>query len=73
MKLRQIGSNMTELEVNGHEVLFSYETPVAAYVYDRGYVRTDTHYSPTTTRHINKWLGTIVADVVPQEFIDGLL
>ena len=32
MKLKQIGSNMTELHLNnGTIVLFSYETPVAAF------------------------------------------
>ncbi len=31
MKLKQLASNMTELELNnGTRVLFSYETPVAA-------------------------------------------
>lgn len=73
MKIKQIASNMTELTVNGNEVLFSYETPVAAFVFSRGYVRTATHYSPTTSRHINKWLDGFVAEEVPQEFIDGLL
>ena len=73
MKLRQIASNMTELTVNGNEILFSYETPVAAFVFSRGYVRTAKHYSPTTTRHINKWLNGFAAEEVPQEFINELL
>ena len=31
MKLKNIGSNMNEVEINGKSVLFSYETPVAGY------------------------------------------
>ena len=56
MKLKQIGSNMTELTVNGTSILFSYETPVAGYD-NQGAFRTDQHYSSTTTKHINKYLG----------------
>ena len=44
MKLKQIGSNMTELTVNGTSILFSYETPVAGYD-SQGAFRTDQHYS----------------------------
>ncbi len=58
MKLKNIGSNMTETEVNGTFILFSYETPVAGRsikVSDDGFFKTSTHYSPTTTRHINKY------------------
>lgn len=56
MKLKQIGSNMTEMTVNGTSILFSYETPVAGYD-NQGAFRTDQHYSSTTTKHINKYLG----------------
>lgn len=56
MKLKQIGSNMTELTTNGTSILFSYETPVAGYD-NQGAFRTDQHYSSTTTKHINKYLG----------------
>lgn len=73
MKLRQIGSNMTELEFDGVDVLFSYETPVAAYVVGRGFLRTDQHYSATTTRHINRWLNGVAAEEVPQSVIDSLV
>jgi hypothetical protein len=73
MKLKQAGSNMTELFVNGHIILFSYETPVAANLWGGGYVRTSTHYSPTTSRHINKWLDGRTAPEVSQAEIDALL
>lgn len=65
MKLKQLASNMTELELNnGTLVLFSYETPVCGFIgkdnYGTGisegtYIETKTKYSRTTTKHINKW------------------
>lgn len=70
MRLRKLGTNRTQLTLdNGTEVLFSYETPVAAYIHKRGYVRTSTKYSQTTTRHINVWLGGVNAETVEQEVI----
>ena len=57
MELKQIGSNMTEVtKSNGTSILFSYETPVAGYD-SQGAFKTDQHYSSTTTKHINKYLG----------------
>lgn len=79
MKVRNVGSNMTELVTDGCTVLFSYETPVAAYTPTQGYVRTAKWYSHTTTRHINKWLGKtylhdgLNAEEMPQEFFDNLI
>lgn len=74
MKIRKAGNNMTELSLtNGTDVLFSYETPVAAFIEGEGYVRTMKHYSATTSRHINKWLDGTVARTVEQSFIDALV
>ncbi len=82
MKLKSIGSNMSEVEINGNFVLFSYETPVAGRsisAENDGFFKTATHYSATTTRHINKYFknewdidGKQVAEV-SQEFINGLV
>ena len=67
MKLRQLGSNQTELTLpNGVVVLFSYETPVAAQLASGCSVRTEKKWSVTTSRHINKWLHGIDAEEVPQ-------
>ena len=59
MKLKPIGANQTELSIeNGMLVLFSYETPVAAFDAKTGRAfRTTAKWSPTTTRHVNKWIG----------------
>ena len=38
MQLTPIASNMTEIETDDARILFSYRTPVAAYVYGEGYV-----------------------------------
>ena len=73
MKLKQLGSNMTELDMGFAQVFFSYETPVAARLTDGSLVRTATKYSVTTTKHINKWLNGCEALTVPQERIDCLL
>ena len=56
MKLKQLGSNQTELDMGDVQVFFSYETPVSTLT-DGG---TATHTSmvrATTSKHINKWLG----------------
>lgn len=77
MKLRQIASNMTEVTIEKGQVLFSYETPVAALLADadNGYtvVKTSTNWSPTTSRHINKWLDGLTAVERPQAFFDNLV
>ena len=72
MQLRQIASNMTQLDLaDGTSVLFSYRTPVAALT-DNGYYRTSKKWSVTTSRHINKWLGGVLAKDQPQEYFDSL-
>ena len=56
MKLTPIAANRNVVTFNdGTEVFFSYETPVAGYSNELGYVRTKTYYSQTTSRHINKY------------------
>lgn len=73
MKIKPVGSNMTELQLDDVHVLFSYETPVAACIFGEGFVRTSQWYSQTTTRHINKWLDGVDAPEVPQATIDALV
>jgi len=36
MKIKPVGSNMTELQLDDVHVLFSYETPVAACIFGEG-------------------------------------
>ena len=74
MKIRQVASNQTELHLDdGAVVLFSYETPVAALIPGRGYVRSSTKYSVTTSKHVNQWLDGIKAAEVDQDVLDGLV
>ena len=82
MQLTPIASNMTEVETSEARILFSYRTPVAAYVFGRGYVRTEKWYSVTTTRHINKWIGmdmptsghiAVTTKEVAQTYLDNLV
>ena len=73
MQLRQIASNMTQLDLqDGTSVLFSYKTPVACLT-DNGDYRTSQKWSVTTSRHINKWLDGVLAKEQPQSFFDGLV
>jgi len=75
MKINNVGSNMTELATNsGAVILFSYSTPVAALLPSGQYVRTEKKYSATTTRHVNKWLQGVSANVETRsaEFISNL-
>jgi hypothetical protein len=73
MKLVQLGSNQMELQVGDARILVSYETPVAAYTPERGYIRTAKFWSRTTSKHINRWLPTNTVAIVPQEDLNALL
>tara|TARA_B100000902_G_C26866100_1_gene695403 strand:- start:184 stop:414 length:231 start_codon:yes stop_codon:yes gene_type:complete len=74
MKLTPIAANQTEVSFNnGTQVFFSYKTPVAAYLPEKGYVRTEKFWSVTTSRHINKWLnGVTNVDQIDQSVLDNL-
>jgi phage terminase large subunit-like protein len=74
MKLLQIGSNQTEITTaRGNRVLYSYETPVAAWT-EQGAFRTSTKFSVTTSKHINKYLGgKDVGRAVDQTWLEGLV
>jgi hypothetical protein len=74
MKLTPLGPNTTELDLaDGSTVMFSYKTPVAAYVMGRGFIQSEQHYSATTTRHLRKWLDGRDAETVPQTELDRLV
>ena len=77
MKLKQLGSNKTQVTYDLHtgkmDVLFSYETPVAAWLPNRGYIRTNQKFSVTTTKHINQWLQGAEAYEVPQSQLEELV
>ena len=73
MQLTPIASNMTEIETDDARILFSYRTPVAAYVFGEGFVKTEKFWSVTTSRHINKWIGSTNRPIkqVPQTYLDN--
>ena len=74
MKLTPIAANQTEVSfTNGTQVFFSYKTPVAAYLPEKGYVRTERFWSVTTSRHIIKYLqGVTNVETIPQAVLDNL-
>jgi hypothetical protein len=79
MEINPIQTNLTELRLgdkSGRLILFSYKTPVASWEDGQFYV-TDTRWSNTTQRHINKWIksfGTTreLATIVPQDYFHSL-
>jgi len=77
MKINPYASNMTVLETENNSILFSYKTPVAAFISGLGVVRTSKKWSVTTSRHINKWLGTEFSGMeckeVDQTILDNLV
>jgi hypothetical protein len=79
MKINNQGSNKTELQLNdGTIIFFSYQTPVAAYIPEKGYVHTNKKYSVTTSGHITRWLdskGLVRNDceTVEQTFLNNLV
>ena len=72
MQLTPIASNMTEVETNEARILFSYRTPVAAYIFCEGFVKTDQFWSVTTAKHINQW-GARDGKKVPHARLDSLV
>ena len=60
MQLHSFATNRTLLTFDdGTEVFFSYETPVAGYSRELGYIKTKSWYSSTTTRHINRYFHDV--------------
>ena len=73
MTINKIAANVIELCFkNGNTILLSYNTPVAAFLSGKGYVKTEEFHSTTTSKHINKWIGPGAVEV-PQVEIDALL
>ena len=74
MKLNVLAVNQTEIEIGqGVSVFFSYNTPVAAFIPDQGYVRSNHKWSRTTSKHINNWLRGYAATEVDQSVLDNLV
>jgi len=77
MRLIKVGQNESILEIDkakSHEVLFSWDTPVAARIGNKFY-RTQSPASKTSIAHINKYLGTAQATAITKEqsFFDSLV
>ena len=74
MKLKKLGNNVTLVKFDTCEVLYSYETPVAAMrSSDHEYLRTNQFWSVTTSRHINQWLQGVEAQEKDQDYFYGLV
>ena len=78
MQLQPLGSNQTQLTFKQDDssivqVLFSYQTPVAALHPALGYIKTAKQWSVTTSRHINEWLDGVSAKIVDQKVLDEIV
>jgi hypothetical protein len=78
LKVKNIGSNKTEVHTDKAIVLVSYETPVACFLIGTGPCKTEDFWSVTTSKHINQWFAEHGIDsknvsVKPQSFFDELL
>jgi len=74
MKIEKINTNVTKVYLKGWTVLFSYNTPVAAVeVSTWKFYRTSEFHSVTTSKHINQWLESRIAEEKPQSFFDQLV
>jgi len=72
MQVKSLGANQTEVIVSDVHILYSYSTPVAAFVPGKGFLATNTKYSRTTSRHISQWTDKLHKSV-DQSVIDELL
>ncbi len=74
LEVQSVGSNMSELRVNGTVFLFSYKTPVAYEDISTGTCyHTNEFFSKTTSKHINKWLAGRKSHELEQHQIETLL
>ena len=83
MKLKQIGANQTEVQLNdGTQIFFSYEQAVCVIIEAMHLGKKQTRvcvttekYSRTTSKHINKWVAGLsnIIKMVPQSEIDNLV
>lgn len=70
MELRHLTPSMAVLMFHdGLRILFSYDTPVAAYIPDKGYIKSDRFFSRTSSAHVSKFTRGNVARSVPHEEI----
>lgn len=77
MRLTPIAKNQTVLVFDDAEILFSYETPVAAFFFDdRKAIRTSEKFSRTTSKHINTWsriVNCASCREVNQDYLNALV
>lgn len=68
MKLSSLGPNRNLIQTENSKIFFSYGNPVACWLREDGYYRTDHFWSKTTNLHINRWLSS--EGTAPEEVIE---
>ena len=73
MRLKNVSNKAHVLHLHNMEILFSYEVPVAAFIYKTGdYVVSATHYSRTTTKHVDDFILNCEHQIVEQDVLDNV-
>lgn len=74
IRITQHNGNCNQIDLpGGYAILFSYTTLVAVFVPGDGYYVTDQHYGPTTSKHINWFVGSGTRRSVPEEDLQRIL
>lgn len=74
MKVKNIGSNQTEVETSRYVILVSYQTNVAYQDKETGlFFKTSKKWSNTTSKHITRWLDGRNAAAIDQKVLDELI
>jgi hypothetical protein len=67
IRCNRISANVVEVTFGIVTVLFSYQTAIACHVGGRGYFISKQHWSPTSSKHRNAWLGPHLKVATPVE------
>ena len=74
MKFEKISANVTKIYLKDWTILYSYNTPVAAvHTPTWKFYRTEEFHSVTTSKHINQWIESRIAEQKPQSFFEDLV
>jgi len=71
IQFKPIKKNYNIIINNGHQILYSYSTPVAVIPSEGSILRTKQKYTTTTSRHINKFLEGLDSHEVDQKIISS--
>lgn len=71
MKLIKQANSAHVLDMDGVQILFSYETPVAVWIVDSHFLVSEVDYSGTTTKHIKQFVTDRTYSKKAVRFLDA--